>query len=118
MPDREAQEGTDQDGGEMHRDKVDGGPQYLPPGDDTITRTGKVSRLAVTPNMRFSFTGRRNTIKLFERNSTINHLMSKAEVDNPIPRHKEPFSLFILHVSEWAEPLGSALEWPQQGSDL
>ena len=118
MPDREAQEGTDQDGGEMHRDKVDGGPQYLPPGDDTITRTGKVSRLAVTPNMRFSFTGRRNTIKLFERNSTINHLMSKAEVDSPIPRHKELLSAFNLYVSEWAEPLGSALERPQQGSDL
>ena len=118
MPDREAQEGTDQDGGEMHRDKVDGGPQYLPPGDDTITRTGKVSRLAVTSNLRFSFTGRRNTKRRFERNSTRNHLMSKAVVDNPIPRHKEPFSLFILYVSEWVEPLGSALEWPQQGSDL
>ncbi len=41
------------DGGQLLNDKVDGDPQYLPPGDNTITWTGTVARLVVTPNWRF-----------------------------------------------------------------
>ena len=40
------------DGGELLNDKVDGDPQYLPPGDSVISWTGTVSRLVVTPNWR------------------------------------------------------------------
>ena len=51
--DWEAQECTSLDGGQLLNDKVDGDPQYLPPGDSTITWTGTVARLVVTPNWRF-----------------------------------------------------------------
>ena len=51
--DWEAQECMSLDGGTLLNDKVDGDPQHLPPGDSTITWTGTVSRLVVTPNWQF-----------------------------------------------------------------
>ena len=51
--DWEAQECMSLDEGTLLNYKVDGDPQYLPPGDSTITRTGTVSWLVVTPNWRF-----------------------------------------------------------------
>ncbi len=51
--DWEAQECMSLDGGTLLNDKVDGDPQYLPPGDNTITWTGTVSRLVVAPKWRF-----------------------------------------------------------------
>ena len=50
---QEAQECMSLDGGTLLNDKVDGDPQHLPPGDSTITWTGTVSRLVVTPNWQF-----------------------------------------------------------------
>ena len=51
--DWEAQECTSLDGGSLLNDKVDGDPQYLPPGDSTITWKGTVARLVVTPSWRY-----------------------------------------------------------------
>ena len=51
--DWEAQECMSLDGSALLNDKVDGDPQYLPSGDSTITWTGTVSRLVVTPNWRY-----------------------------------------------------------------
>ena len=51
--DWEAQECGSLDGGALLNDKVDGDPQYLPPGDSTITWTGTVTKLVVTPNWRY-----------------------------------------------------------------
>ena len=51
--DWEAQECMSLDGGTLLNDKVDGDPQYLPPGDSVISWTGTVARLVVTPNWRF-----------------------------------------------------------------
>ena len=51
--DWEAQECTSLDGGQLLNDKVDGDPQYLPPGDSAISWTGTVARLVGTPNWRF-----------------------------------------------------------------
>lgn len=51
--DWEAQECVSLDGGTLRNDKVDGDPQYLPPGDSTITWTGTVTKLVVTPNWRY-----------------------------------------------------------------
>lgn len=51
--DWEAQECMSLDSSELLNDKVDGDPQYLPPGDSTISWTGKVVRLVVTPNWRY-----------------------------------------------------------------
>ncbi|MBP5169457.1 MAG: hypothetical protein ILP14_09720, partial [Oscillospiraceae bacterium] len=51
--DLEAQECTSLDGGQLLNDKVDGDPQYLPPGDSVISWTGTVARLMVTPNWRY-----------------------------------------------------------------
>ena len=51
--DWEAQECINLDGGELLNDKVDGDPQYLPPGDSVISWTGTVARLVVTPNWRY-----------------------------------------------------------------
>ena len=45
--------GTSLDGGELLNDKVDGNPQYLPPGDSVISWTGTVARLVVTPIWQF-----------------------------------------------------------------
>ena len=51
--DWEAQECMSLDGGQLLNDKVDGDPQYLPPGDSVISWTGTVARLVVMPNWRF-----------------------------------------------------------------
>ena len=51
--DWEAQECTSLDGGQLLNDKVDGDPQYLPPGGSVISWTGTVARLVVTPNWRY-----------------------------------------------------------------
>jgi phage-related protein len=51
--DWEAQECMSLDGGTLLNDKVDGDPQYLPPGDSVISWTGTVARLVVTPNWRY-----------------------------------------------------------------
>ncbi len=51
--DWEAQECTSLDGGQLLNDKVDGDPQYLPPGNSVISWTGTVVKLVVTPNWRF-----------------------------------------------------------------
>ena len=53
--DWEAQKCMSLDGGTLLNDKVDGDPQYLPLGDSTITWTGTVSWLVVTPNWRFLY---------------------------------------------------------------
>ena len=53
MLDWEAQECMSLDGGILLNDKVDGDPQYLPPGDSVISWTGTVARLVVTPNWRY-----------------------------------------------------------------
>ena len=51
--DWEAQECTSLDGGQLLNDKVDGNPQYLPPGESAISWTGTVAKLIVTPNWRY-----------------------------------------------------------------
>ena len=51
--DWEAQECTSLDGGTLLNDKVEGDPQYLPPGGSTITWSGTVARIVVQPNWRF-----------------------------------------------------------------
>ena len=51
--DWEAQECTSLDGGTLLNDKVEGDPQYLPPGDSTITWSGTVARIVIQPNWCF-----------------------------------------------------------------
>ena len=51
--DWEAQECTSLDGGDLLNDKMDGDPQFLPPGDSVISWTRTVAKLVVTPNWRF-----------------------------------------------------------------
>ncbi len=51
--DWEVQECMSLHGGTLLNGKADGDLQYLPPGDSTITWTGTVFRLVVTPNWRF-----------------------------------------------------------------
>ena len=51
--DWEAQECTSLDGGTLLNEKVEGDPQYLPPGNSTITWTGTVTRAVIQPNWRF-----------------------------------------------------------------
>ena len=51
--DWEAQECMSLDGGTLLNHKVDGDPQYLPPGDSTITWTGTVTKILIQPNWRF-----------------------------------------------------------------